>query len=156
MPSEITTVRKRKPYGREAIKNGFCLFIDGKSDALDIGDSLFHEHKIWSIRQKVKTYRRIQTQCTKELIADLRTIPGFENLDIRWSRTAGCSCGCSPGFRVKGLTSDSVAYKLNNSDVWVKSKLKPIKLSNLKAKIESKYLNSLKEELNTIAQNRYC
>jgi hypothetical protein len=27
---------------------------------------------------------------------------------LRWSNTAGCSCGCSPGFIVKGLRGMSV------------------------------------------------
>ena len=34
----------------------------------------------------------------------------FSALDIRWSRVAGCACGCSPGFVVRGL---------ENLAVWV-------------------------------------
>lgn len=33
-----------------------------------------------------------------------------ENTKVSWSRTAGCSCGCSPGFIVDTLSNPNSAY----------------------------------------------
>jgi hypothetical protein len=34
----------------------------------------------------------------------------MKNADLSWSRTAGCSCGCSPGFILRGVKSHLDLY----------------------------------------------
>lgn len=31
----------------------------------------------------------------------------IENVDARWSQKCGCACGCSPGFKLRGLNIKS-------------------------------------------------
>lgn len=36
--------------------------------------------------------------------------------DLHWSRTAGCSCGCSPGFKVTGSYNKEVFITVSDAD----------------------------------------
>ena len=57
--------------------------------------------------QPVKQLREVLPGIIEELC-----IPG--NYIFRWSRKAGCSCGCSPGFIVEGPD----AWKLYDIDIF--------------------------------------
>ena len=48
--------------------------------------------------------RRIIAEKRAVLEAALRRlVGGLEALELQFSRQAGCGCGCSPGFRIKGM-----------------------------------------------------
>jgi len=42
----------------------------------------------------------------KVLLLELLKKKGLKPEKITWSQKAGCSCGCSPGFILKGLQKD--------------------------------------------------
>jgi hypothetical protein len=46
----------------------------------------------------------------RKLLDNILTQEGITYTKMNWSRTCGCSCGCSPGFRVEGL---------NNFDLFI-------------------------------------
>lgn len=57
------------------------------------------------------TYRKIVQQATKQV--------GFKSLKMGWSQYAGCSCPCSPGFKVKDWDWPSHPESGNYWDMWV-------------------------------------
>lgn len=41
---------------------------------------------------------------------------GCINLSLRWDRKCGCSCGCSPGYRIKTDVSTGEVLELHSSN----------------------------------------
>lgn len=52
----------------------------------------------------------------RPLVLDVLKSLGYEDLKLRWSQRAGCSCGCSPGFIIEG----GARYGLYDGDLWIK------------------------------------
>lgn len=77
-------------------------------------DKFFSDNKIHSLNFKCSTWNSLKRKAVESDVADLKTIFG-EDAEIKWSRTAGCSCGCSPGYVVDG----KMKPEFRNSDVWV-------------------------------------
>lgn len=42
----------------------------------------------------------------------LEAMTGIDDLKLRWSQKAGCSCGCSPGFHVKRIVDGDIEEPL--------------------------------------------
>lgn len=52
-------------------------------------------------RQGIASARAVARQGLRELDASGRLFGvDPETVELEWSRTAGCSCGCSPGFKL--------------------------------------------------------
>ena len=77
-------------------------------------DRFFNDHKIYALKFRCSTWNALKRKACESDIAELKTVFG-KDAEISWSKTAGCSCGCSPGYVVKGKIED----KYRNADVWV-------------------------------------
>ena len=91
-----------------------CI-VYANSNATKVVDDFFHDNKIYALDFKCRTWTKVGNEGTKLTIDALRDIFG-PDVNIKWSRTAGCSCGCSPGYKVKNLKMGS---EYRNHDVWV-------------------------------------
>lgn len=60
------------------------------------------------------SWRRRALKATKAQVTELLAALGETTAEATFSRTAGCSCGCSPGFVIKGS-------RFGNVDLWVRS-----------------------------------
>ena len=56
----------------------------------------------------IKLYREMLCEALDQMGVDR------ERVEFRWSRTAGCGCGCSPGFIIDGYDD-----KLYNVDLYI-------------------------------------
>ena len=73
-------------------KDGRMHFFPSETLLQNLSDRFSRPYKEW--KKLIPTV----LQSTKT------TVP--KDLKISWSRLAGCSCGCSPGFILKGLPMD--------------------------------------------------
>lgn len=100
----------------------FNVFTDGDKPR-DITSEWFDENKIGSLKFKCRSWNAVARAGTK--ISERQMIPVIakefglkpEEFTLRFSRTAGCSCGCSPGY-VGKLTN--YHPKLSRANVWMK------------------------------------
>lgn len=133
--AKVTSICPRLHSNRERYLYDGCI-VHVESNVTRVVDEFFHDNKIYMLNFKCKTWSKLGTISTKATIASLREIFGPEP-EIKWSRTAGCSCGCSPGYRVKNLPSGSPYI---NKNVWatVKVDTEPVKkvLPAFQAKLE--------------------
>lgn len=61
-----------------------------------------------------KLYRRLLNKVYTQLREQGEILPQDQNpQDVKWSQTAGCSCGCSPGFIMRDC------WRLKNKDIYV-------------------------------------
>ena len=81
----------------------FTVSVDGPMNDL-IEQEFFQKYNIGSLDFKCAAWSRVTGAATKATIAALKPVlakhAGLkpENLDLHYSRYAGCSCGCSPGY----------------------------------------------------------
>jgi hypothetical protein len=107
---KVSQIRKRK-YPEKQI-SGVRAYVS--SSAGEVVDKFFNENAIYGLRFKCNTWNALKRKATASDIADLKTVFG-QNVQIRYSSTAGCSCGCSPGYIIDG----EIAAEYRNTDVWV-------------------------------------
>lgn len=97
--TKITSVRhetERRAWGR------FTVFT--RSATADKADEFFNKHEIYKLKFKCRTWGKITrttaamdiAQIAPKIAEHFKTEVG--NFELKYSRTAGCSCGCSPGF----------------------------------------------------------
>jgi len=60
-------------------------------------------------REIVATKRAVLDRVLKQIVDDA------SELEIKFSRKAGCACGCSPGFKIRGLSA-SIMIHVNIKD----------------------------------------
>ena len=113
------------------------------SNATDCIDKFFEEKKIYSLDFKCKTWTKMGTAAHKINVAALKTIFG-ESAEIRYSRKAGCSCGCSPGYIVNKIPATQ--QELRGKDVWID--IKSSRVSEIEAKLPL-FAKMLKDEIAT-------
>jgi hypothetical protein len=133
--AKVTQVQRRSMSNRERyLHDGCTVFVE--SNVTKLVDEFFHDNKIYALNFKCKTWSKLGTISTKATIASLREIFGPEP-EIKYSRTAGCACGCSPGYRVKKLPMNS---EFINKNVWatVEVDIEPVKkvIPTFQAKLE--------------------
>ena len=109
----ITNSRSRS-YPEKVIQRGSNVYAESNADKLI--DAFFDEHKIWALNFKCKIWSRMKAMATKLNVLELRKVFGDE-CEIKWSDKTGCTCGCSPGYRVRKIPAGSC---YNNKDVCVK------------------------------------
>ena len=90
----VTHIKNQKNTGKDAARATRVYLFRDKESIL--------ENLTARGREPVAMYRR---DILPVLVA---TAPELQGLKFDWSRTAGCSCGCSPGFIVR----DSVGFDI--------------------------------------------
>jgi len=107
---KVTNCRARG--GREKRINGARAYVN--SSVGKVVDKFFDDNKIYALNFTCSTWNALKRKAVESDIADLKTIFG-EDAEIRWSKTAGCSCGCSPGYVVDG----QMKSEFRNKNVWI-------------------------------------
>lgn len=77
--------------------------------------------KLW------KRYNKLEVETMRRKIAEvaneIATLTGGRQITWRFSRKAGCSCGCSAGFIAEGIiirTNDEDAYNRKPVDLYIR------------------------------------
>ena len=84
---------------------------------------LYIEPTDWNVNEDLfegGRFNRPHIDFKRHLLADTLTQAGLDPTQIKasWSQTAGCRCGCSPGFILTGATTQF--------DIWAKYKYVPV------------------------------
>lgn len=112
---EITRKHHRAAsHGGRYISDGFNVFTSSNlSEAID---KFFTENKIYNLPFKCRTWTKLKNFVSKiEEVTLKNSFSLEESAIVKYSHKAGCSCGCSPGFRVRKTDKD-----FRNHDVFVK------------------------------------
>lgn len=110
------TNNKRRVYPDRIIYGGCNVYVN--SPANDIIDKWFMSKGIYNFDYKCRTWSKLKKVVNKLNIDAMRTVFG-DKCDIVYSVNAGCSCGCSPGFKVRNLSHEQM-NEYCNRDVWMK------------------------------------
>jgi len=97
-----------------------------------IADAWFDDNDIWNLKVKSKAWNMITRSLNKTVgmkLANHFKVP-VEN--CVWSRTTGCSCGCSPGYKIKG-----VRLELVRRDAWADVHVEPYEIEAFQQYISS-------------------
>lgn len=107
MNATITQTHTRKPY-----KPGHSIvYVD--CSITDLVDKEFYsKHKLWELNFKCETWSSVKRMASKYTAEALKTL--FPTDTIKYSAKAGCSCGCSPGYRITHSGSSFASH-----DHWV-------------------------------------
>jgi hypothetical protein len=135
----VSKISKRSRLNRERYTDGARVFAD--SNTSKVVNEFFNKNEIFNLAWKCKTWSSLRNKATKLDIAELKTVFGPYAV-IRWSRTAGCSCGCSPGFVVSG----EIDRKYMNANVYVNIAVQPAAIAKLKTEMP-KFQQRLNEEI---------
>lgn len=112
---QITSKRFRS-YPDRRIENGCNVFPS--SSVANALDEFYNDNAVYGIRFKSKVFAKMKRIVSALEIAAMREVFG-KDVKISYSDTAGCSCGCSPGFRVRGFTADADRLNFSNHDIFV-------------------------------------
>ena len=122
------------------LRNKSVVYVNWS--ALDkVADQWFGDNSIMNLNFKCKTWSQVAglvTKTTAPLLRDL--FP--EALSIKFSRTAGCRCGCSPGYIME--------HELNQRgrNFWVDIEVTPEEVEAFTKKVYgSQYRQSLEKEI---------
>jgi hypothetical protein len=120
-PTAVTMVR-HDPESRRG-NNKFVLYVTSPlADLID--KEFFRKHRIWDLEFKCAAWAAVARTATAEIIAEASPVLAArfsipqEALTLAFSRKAGCSCGCSPGY-VGTLTRSDFVQDLSRSNVWM-------------------------------------
>lgn len=110
-------------YNNES-RNGLKFIVHTENDApRDASTEWFTQHSIGSLQFKCKAWNKVarahvavsETELVPVIAEKFNISP--TQFEIKFSRTAGCSCGCSPGYVGK---LKSYHAGLSHHVVWVK------------------------------------
>ncbi len=123
------TIKQIDPPSREDYRKAetrFTVYTDGQGR--DIADKeYFSKYNISKLNFKCASWDRvggfaanIEARHTQAVIEEAFGV----KVELKFSRYAGCSCGCSPGFVGKILDSDPLAFRhggspLSRAHIWV-------------------------------------
>jgi len=94
-------LRAKKPYTSRGTRVKTRIYVWPENETV-------LENLIERSTRPIKAYREVVNQALNDLGVDQ------SKLDIKWTRKAGCQCGCSPGFVVDGWNE-----KLHGMDLHV-------------------------------------
>lgn len=102
--------KQPRPYDfkgvREYNKAARCHFFP-------VGESVI-ENMLNRYNRPKELYRQYIPQVI-QAVKDRCKLPVAPELTFRWSQKAGCSCGCSPGFIVDGLSHYDIFVNIGKS-----------------------------------------
>jgi len=123
--TQVNPPRERSDWNKS--RDRFTVYTDGK--ARHIADlEYFTKYDISSLNFKCASWGRVGGFASRieasGAAAAIEARFGVR-VDLKFSRTAGCSCGCSPGFIGKILdrgannATDSLGVGLSRASLWV-------------------------------------
>ena len=119
----------------------FTVSVDGPMNDL-IDKEFFSKHEIYNLDFKCSAWSRVTGAATKAIVAALKPVLAAhvglkpENLDLHFSRYAGCSCGCSPGYIGKIIGAPGYAGILRRSLVFMEVVTSELAMAHVRAVME--------------------
>ena len=128
---------------QSAERNQFGSSIVYVESPLDsVVDQWFDKHGVYSLPFKCKTWNKVKSLATKVNIKVLKELFP-EALNIRFSRTAGCRCGCSQGYIIKHEPNQ------RGRNFWVNVQAEPEEVKEFSEEVfDEKYVVALEKEKN--------
>ena len=136
MSIKITSNRSREAKGMGWWANS-RVYVDSNATKF-IDDEFFSMYKVYHLDFKCKAWAAIGREAHKLNIAELKTVLG-PNAKIVYSHKAGCSCGCSPGYKA----TDIIDPEYRGKDIWADIE---VDITALKAMLP-KFVAKLKKEI---------
>ena len=63
-------------------------------------DKWFNDNSVSALHVKSRAWRRVSRVAERIIASHIARHFGADPKTVKWSRKCGCSCGCSPGFRI--------------------------------------------------------
>ena len=136
MSIKITSNRSRNSKGA----NGWAdsrIYVDSNATKF-IDDEFFSMYKVYHLDFKCKAWAAIGREAHNLNVAELKSVLG-PNAKIVYSHKAGCSCGCSPGYKA----TDIIDPDYRGKDIWADI---AVDITVLKAMLP-KFVAKLKKEI---------
>lgn len=115
--TEINLPRSRSDWRRAPLS--FVLYTDGSARAF-ADQEYFTKHEIYNLKFKCRSWGRVGGFAArieaKKAAAAIEQKFGVK-VELQYSRKAGCSCGCSPGF--KGKMVEGFSKEISRADIFV-------------------------------------
>lgn len=105
----------------------FIAYTDGTARS-HADDVYLTKHKIFALDFRCKSWNRVAALAAAIEAAKVKQAVESKFgvvVEVKFSRTAGCSCGCSPGFvgKIVSFTDADGRSQLSRADVWVEENL---------------------------------
>lgn len=94
----------------------FVVFVED-SQASELADGFYNDNQLWKLEFKCKTWSKVESAANRIDIPNIvRHLESQYNdaIELKYSRNAGCNCGCSPGYI--GFSTDR---RLAGKNVWI-------------------------------------
>jgi hypothetical protein len=98
MTPTVTISRIRHATGPRSWRNPSRAVVYVESNVVKLVDELFNKHEVYSLPSKSRAWSTLGNKATRQVSAELKDF--FKAKEVKFSRKAGCSCGCSPGYIV--------------------------------------------------------
>lgn len=135
---KVNRPTSRKDWSRSATR--FTVYTDGV--ARDLADHVYlTKHALWNHNFRIPSWGRVAGVATKIEAAAAKAavearFPGVK-VELKFSRTAGCGCGCSPGYVgkiVEGVSAvDADGNLLSRADLWASEVISFAEIATVKA-----------------------
>lgn len=118
-----TKINSTSPSRDHQPSTRFTVYVD-KNPAADIADKFFDEHQIRALKFKCRAWSAVGRATSRTNLEAMipvlcsRFSLSPADFELKYSRKAGCACGCSPGFVGKLLTN-SLHRELSRTNVWM-------------------------------------
>jgi len=132
MKVTITTTREVNQSGRSKMGRSL-IYI--KSPLDDLADKFACNYGVYGLKFKSKTWDKVCRQVNKTHIVELKKLFP-EALEIKFSRTAACKCGCSPSYIMK-----------HEPNQWGKNFWVDIEVTEVESKLVWSSINCLRFQL---------
>lgn len=112
-------------------------------------DQFFDDNKLSSLPFASKAWSAVKKARNKAVIEQLRTLPEIPtDAKITFSHKCGCSCGCSPGFIVKGALRE-----LAKMNAWVTIEVPEPQRERVQAQLAAAIAKAKVKLLDELAQH---
>ena len=103
-------------------------------------DKFATENGVWNLDFKSKVWSSVCKQATKTNLKALKEL--FPDAtSIKFSRKAGCSCGCSPGYIMR------LEPNVRGRHFWVDVTANSEEVEEFKQIVDNKFVSKLQEEI---------
>jgi hypothetical protein len=134
----------RLDQDRRYTNRDLVVYIDD-TELHKIADAWFNRNNLYQLNVKSKAWNTIIKYLNSVLEPRIAQHFKVPKASCKYKRTAGCRCGCSPGFIVK-----NVPYELQRHNAWANVPVAPVEIQGLKVLIQSeKFQRKWNKDLQT-------
>lgn len=111
----MKAVITNKRHGKRRNQDRAIIYVKSNADA--IASKFYDDNKIYSLPFKSNAWKAVMRASTALTAPAIEYGGGFldRGRKPKFSNTAGCSCGCSPGYIVRNL----YGHVLSGYNVWM-------------------------------------